>query len=620
MSFRPPSEPAGSRAARASSLHVNHRLSQVLKIGLKFAPRREDTVPTEVKRNADGTYTLSEKEMYDLVQNEVVPQYLKDEYESLTIVSPAPGPTTRRIAVEESSSDEEEEFVSLKRRAEEARKRKAKEEQARRRAEAEEARRRAEEEARRQAEEEAARMRAEAEEECKRKAEEEKEEDLEVVEEEVGDSTITTTDAYETFAITWEEVANSAMERVAKMTDEEANRVFPILRENKEGFAMKVPGPIRIVVWRMKKKEPSDLQKKELTRCGDKDGVSMLMQQETFYFYEPDALFSGGSGFRHLWYTQPPFQAYIVDPKAPNYYRTQNYARNRTYTRCGAKSAWVFQALFLKGYNANETNPEKKKCELIRCREHWEICLRWVMAAEKANEIINVGRAVPKTLLINDGPQVKAFGIIGYDTPLDVPQWAEDLFPKQKSWSDANFPRLTEDKKIQFGRSRQFCSTAEAVIAYVEQKAGPMFKKGKIFPYQLRDGLQTKIPTFLDESSTYVVALGAWENHARILFNDKANKILKVYDPWKQFITIPEWLSSSAKQKKYKVEFVRRQSEQQLAEGSCQLQATMRLLMASQLGENGITVEFDLENHPELGIYPVVTQLLYSKLRVRPKK
>ena len=127
----------------------------------------------------------------------------------------------------------------------------------------------------------------------------------------------------------------------------------------------------------------------------------------------------------------------------------------------------------------------------------------------------------------------------------------------------------------------------------------------------------SSIDDFLKDENNYTCALAAWGNHARIIYKDMATTTVKVYDPWKQRVTPPPWLSKHVSDAGYAVQFVVREADQQWGEGSCQLQATMRVLMASQLGENGITVAFDMNANPALGIYPVVTQLLYSKMRPR---
>ena len=94
--------------------------------------------------------------------------------------------------------------------------------------------------------------------------------------------------------------------------------------------------------------------------------------------------------------------------------------------------------------------------------------------------------------------------------------------------------------------------------------------------------------------------------------------MVKVFDPWKQLITIPEWLSPSAEKEGYTVKFVARPAEQQLAEGaaSCRRRCDFSWYPARRRRNFN---PFDQSTRPELGIYPVVTQLLYSKLRPRKR-
>ena len=80
--------------------------------------------------------------------------------------------------------------------------------------------------------------------------------------------------------------------------------------------------------------------------------------------------------------------------------------------------------------------------------------------------------------------QDQTLGAIGYDTPLLVPDWAKQLFPKLRSWSDSNFPSIVEQasrdglkRRIQFGRGGQLCSTASNVLSLVV-KVDPDGDKG----------------------------------------------------------------------------------------------------------------------------------------------
>jgi hypothetical protein len=294
------------------------------------------------------------------------------------------------------------------------------------------------------------------------------------------------------------------------------------------------------------------------------------------------------------------------------------YKKSPRPLNMGKNFVWLFQSTFLTGSRPGAT-PNAGDCKLIKVKENWILCYRWVTAVRIANEIINAGRppSSPKILQVLDGPQTDEFGVIGFDTPLIVPDWAKTLFPSIVSWSDSKFPSLTEQRRIQFGKSGQACSTAERVLSYVRSKLEGRYPKfATIFTTQLTDRTASYTANFLSDAGV-TCGLAAWGLHARILFKDEATKTLKVFDPWKQNVPLPSWLKSYAASFGYNVMFVVREADQQFGEGSCQLQATMRVLMASQLGEPGISAGFDLKANPEIGIYPVVTQLLYTQMRPR---
>ena len=111
------------------------------------------------------------------------------------------------------------------------------------------------------------------------------------------DSKITTTDAFLEFKKAWDSVYDEALTR-AKDNEKETSDLFLVYDDRNQGFNAKLDGPIRIHVWRMiKKGKPSPTQERELSMRNNEAGKRMLDQQETFYFYDPDALFLAEQNF-----------------------------------------------------------------------------------------------------------------------------------------------------------------------------------------------------------------------------------------------------------------------------------------------------------------------------------
>ena len=117
---------------------------------------------------------------------------------------------------------------------------------------------------------------------------------------------------------------------------------------------------------------------------------------------------------------------------------------------------------------------------------------------------------------------------------------------------------------------------------------------------------------------------------ARTVYKDTEAKTIVVYDPWKQSVRPPEWFTQPIEAAGYRVEFVAREAEQ-AQEGSCQLQATMRVLIGAVYGREGIeasivslkkdeTGKNDVFANPNLLIFPVITQMLYSKFKPESEK
>jgi len=297
-----------------------------------------------------------------------------------------------------------------------------------------------------------------------------------------------------------------------------------------------------------------------------------------------------------------------VDVKSRTGYRTTN--QNLQFD--GQAKAWKISCTFVT-HTPKMFNPSDPNCQLVKVRENWVQALRYVRAAEEANKVLNAGHAVPAMIQMRDGPRDQKFGVIGYDTPLDVPDWAKALLPKIKSWSDSNFPTLTPFKATRFGRSGQTCPVAERVLGEfvgLASKGFDLFKS--VVTHQFTDKNTHWFKDFMDPQSTKVVGLAAWGNHARIVYKNTETKVITIYDPWKQAVRIPQWMQEIASAQGYTSKFENRDPDQ-TPEGSCQLQATMRVLMAAVHGQGAILQKLDVDDAPHLLIYPVVTQLIYSK-------
>jgi hypothetical protein len=200
------------------------------------------------------------------------------------------------------------------------------------------------------------------------------------------------------------------------------------------------------------------------------------------------------------------------------------------------------------------------------------------------------------------------------------------------SWSDSNFPSIVveqrrggPERRIRFGRGGQSCKTAAVVLAKVLTLDPNTFSR--IFTTQLEKRHPANVAAFVADD-TKTVALAAWSTHARTLYKDTEAKSVVVYDPWMQSIRPPEWFTQPIEAAGYSVEFVAREAEQ-AQEGSCQLQATMRVLIGAIYGREGIEASIvaakrengnEVFENPHLQIFPVVTQMLYSKFKPKSEK
>ena len=429
--------------------------------------------------------------------------------------------------------------------------------------------------------------------------------DVELVDE-PDDGTVTVDEAFAEFKKAWEAQDYTAIWHrvIPNMTDEETEALFPRVRNlsdiPKLGEAMK--GPIKVGVYRFNKKSITEPQRKAMPNC-----VDLLMKQDNFYFHEPDALIAGGNAFSK-WFKQTwRFQSWFVDGKKSRGYRSNHQG---LMFDAGSKS-WKMPCTFVTHTPpAFGPNPN---CKLEHVPFNWTCAYRWIKAAEAANAVLNAGSAVPKTLLKEGGPQDKPTGVIGYDTILPVPDWARTLLPNVKSWSSANFPSLEEDGKLRFARGGQTCAAAECVLKHCIKTLPELFKR--VATTEFTERRMFDFEDFLRDPNKEL-ALAVWANHARIVHKDNATRMITVYDPWKQRVVLESqrWLTSAAKATGFAVVFQAREKDQG-AEGSCQLQATMRVLMAAVHGKGAITAKINAEENRHLLIFPVITQLLYTKCR-----
>ena len=254
--------------------------------------------------------------------------------------------------------------------------------------------------------------------------------------------------------------------------------------------------------------------------------------------------------------------------------------------------------------------------------DSWRDIIEKVQAAKAAESgrkpVESSDASGPRPLIRYNGPQDKAHGVIGYDTVLPVPDWAKTLLPEVKSWSDSSFPVLLENGKVLYKRGFQRCVTAECVLKLCVRTLPLLF--GNVATSQMREARQEQLDAFLEDPSKNV-ALGLWQDHARILYKTNVDPlVLTVYDPQRQEIgmTGEWWLTTAAQKAGYSVVFEARAAEQ-TKEQSCQLHAAARVLMAAVHGQAAMRKLYDVAEHAHLLIFPVITHLLYTKCLPQPR-
>jgi hypothetical protein len=465
------------------------------------------------------------------------------------------------------------------------------EEEARRRAEGEEARRRAaEEEARRRAAEEEARRRAAEEEEARRRAAEEEAAPLHwhelVSDEESGGGVEQGTVGYDEALGVFGRHLRAQRGAVYALSEGSLpSSTFPLF----EGAPTFPEGPVRVAVYRAAMR---DKFKPSTSHCAG------TLKAEHFYIHGEDGLLAGG-GFRELFYQTKPVQR-AVNPQSSSGYKDTPHKAMFVHNR-----GYLMNCTFLVGTrNGKPIAP----CELTRVEPNWRIAYCWLEATRLANAEL-LARTPPATRLTKDaGPRDAREGVIGWDTPLDVPVWLRELFPKQQ-WSSPNFPKL-QGGRLLFHRSGQSCATADAVVGFLKRTQPEQWRALYCCQVTSTAAMQRFVA---DEGR---IGLAAWAHHARLLVKDQAAREIRIYDPWKQSVVPPAWAREAVEGSGYTLRFVARAADQAFNEGSCQLQAITRMLMAALYGEVGVSSLFSVDRPEELAV-PVAVQLLVSRLRRR---
>ena len=346
--------------------------------------------------------------------------------------------------------------------------------------------------------------------------------------------------------------------------------------------------------------------------------------RENFVFWDSSStsLFAGAGNFQIEWKGRQTVPAKMRSPRNPPvFFDDQNYAPAGFKSK-GNRYFYSLPATVLNNKVAEPGKPLRaattaEECKIEKLIENWVFVLACTRAAKNANDDLNApfkddDQYLDYAELAQVGPMDKEVGILGYDTPMEVPAWAQKLFPKRSAWSNPGFPSLLESGLIRFGRSGQFCVIANKVLEYVKKMAPEEF--AKLYPNELI--FEHQVDSFLKANGT-TSGIAGWSatraSSSRQRRTAPASPCSK-YSIRGSRRCSSSWVSSAAA-KRYEVVFEPRLKDQG-NEGSCVLQSTMRALMASQLGEGGIKLEFrnlGVSGIAKVAIYPVVTQLLYNK-------
>ena len=368
---------------------------------------------------------------------------------------------------------------------------------------------------------------------------------------------------------------------------------FPVFRE----------GPIQISVYRADSKSETEAT----MHCG-------ALKSTHFYLMAKDgkdSVFMGGK-FKDLIGKLVIRKECTPKMKCPEAHAAVGYKDNKQNPTFVPHRGFLFASTKAIGRRlVRGTWETVSPCVVTKVVFNWQKAWAWLEATRRANdELLRAGKT---HIIATDGPRDKTVGVIGWDTPLEVPSWLQELFPKA-SWSIPTFPRLTDQGRIKYFSGGQTCATLETAIETLQSKQPDRWSS--IWPFQIRT--LDHATAFL-QSAKHRYALAAWSGHARVLF--KVTGGASIYDPWKQVARVPEFLgdAGSALGKNVTFTFTKHEADQEFGEGSCQFASLARLLMLAVYGDSGISMRFSA-SEPEALAIPVAAQMLIRTSRGRAKR
>ena len=334
-----------------------------------------------------------------------------------------------------------------------------------------------------------------------------------------------------------------------------------------------------------------DNTKESTTHCADE------LKTHHFYTFGEDGLLAGG-GFRSLLYNTKPMQRSVA-PKTVSGYKDVKHKSMFVPQR-----GYLMNCTFLVG---TKLGRPVYPCELTVVDYNWRIAYLWLRATDSANAEFLARTPSVRRIAKGVGPRDADEGVIGWDTPLEVPTWMRALFPTQQ-WSSPNFPSL-KGGRLLFHRGAQTCATADSVVGFLKKTQPERWTA--LYCCQVTSIVAMR--QFVADRAT--ASLAAWGGHARLLVKNDTDREIRIYDPWKQAVAVPVWMREGV-DSHYTLRFVAHAAEQAHGEGSCQLQSLTRMLMVALYGEGGATSLFSTDRPEELAV-PVAVQLLVSRLRRR---
>lgn len=161
-------------------------------------------------------------------------------------------------------------------------------------------------------------------------------------------------------------------------------------------------------------------------------------------------------------------------------------------------------------------------------------------------EDINTAWGTDRSQLLQEGPQDKEFGILGWDVKYTPEDWVTELLPSKVNFGARAAPTkamsgVSGKFHYKFSKSGSKCSSMAKRNSYAHKKRFERMIPAH-FPFTSADAcLSPRLTKYLNSKKFSSFTL-SWGKHARFASINNEDKSVTIFDPWKKSISRGYWV------------------------------------------------------------------------------